>query len=63
MSNSQIKKARAIAHNKAFDDEKALAQDKIDNPEKYIKRRRKRTRKEMQALVTIATMTSMIGCR
>ena len=35
MSNSQCKKARALAHNANLDRKKALAQDKIDNPEKY----------------------------
>lgn len=41
MSNSQLKKAKAIAFNKARADEvermRLIEQDKIDNPKKYEK--------------------------
>jgi len=55
-SNNQIKKRAAENHNKerakAKQDEIELAQDKIDNPEKYKPRRR--TRKDIQAQAFIA---------
>ena len=55
MSNSQCKKARALAHNANLDRKKALAQDKIDNPEKYTKP--KMSRKAGQLLAMLGGMS------
>ena len=56
MGNNQIKKRAAELHNKkrreAFVESVRLAQDKIDNPEKYKPKRR--TRKDIQAQAFIA---------
>jgi hypothetical protein len=53
MNNSQRKKALALTHNRELERKKALAQDKIDNPEKYPKP--KLSRKTGQVLAILAT--------
>ncbi len=56
MNNRQRKKAEAEKHNaaraKRIADEKWLAQDKIDNPEKY--KRKPRQSRKAQAFITTA---------
>ncbi len=59
MSNSQIKKANAISHNKMFDEKKALELDKKINPEKYA--RPKPTRKEQVKMAQVAAILSVFG--
>ena len=70
MSNNQVKKRAAENFNKkrreAFVESVRVAQDKIDNPEKYNRARRKTARKIMPFITTAlalgnSTPTSMSG--
>ena len=53
-NSRQLRKNAAAVHNEARERKLALAQDKIDNPEKYLKP--KLSRKEQQILAMLAGM-------
>lgn len=61
MNNRQRKKAEAILHNENLEKKKSLALDKINNPEKYA--RKKPTRAERQKMAMLVGMCGAFGVR
>ncbi|WP_339892087.1 hypothetical protein [uncultured Alteromonas sp.] len=61
MNNRQRKKAEAILHNENLEKKKSLALDKINNPEKYA--RKKPTKAERQKMAIITGMCGAFGVR
>ena len=61
MSNSQIKKAKALSFNNALDKKNAIALDKKVNPDKYYRKPKRKTKQEIQALALISAAQVMFN--